>query len=105
MYIVNISFMVSAAAHGNWYGFVHDKFLPQVELEPMIKDMVFSRVLAEEVMPHFTYSLQMYVEEISHYTKLRKGLLSEYQTFSAELFDAEVTHFITVMKVIRTEQT
>lgn len=101
MYIVNISFMVSAAVHGNWYDFVHNKFLAQVEQDPLIKDIVFSRVLGDEVQTHFTYSLQMFVEEISHYTQLRKELLNEYQTFSAELFDAEVTHFVTVMKVLK----
>ncbi len=93
--------MVSAAAHGNWYDFINNKFLPALGKEPMVEKYVLSRVLGDEVQTHFTYSLQMYVEEISYYVRLRKSLLSELQTFSAELFDAEVNHFITVMKVIQ----
>lgn len=100
MYIINVSFMVSAPVHGNWHDFVHNKFIPELVKESMIEKVIFARVLGEEVQNHFTYSLQMYVKEISYYVRLRKGLLGDYQSFSTELFDTEVTHFITVMKII-----
>ena len=101
MYIVNISFMVSAPAHGNWYDFIHNKFMPQLEVMPIVNKVVLSRVLGEQVQTHFTYCIQMYVEEISHYVQLKNEILNDMQSFTAELFDAEVTHFITIMKVIK----
>lgn len=92
--------MVSAPAHGNWYDFITNKFLPQLEALPIVKKVVMSRVLGEQVQTHFTYSIQMHIEEIYLYAHLKKDILNDMQNFSAELFDTEVTHFITVMKVI-----
>lgn len=100
MYIINATFVVSPAVHGNWYDFFVHKFLPALKSHCPDSELVFSRLLSQQKEQHFTYSLQIPVAEISDYTALSAGVLSEYGAFSAELFDAEVTHFISVLKRI-----
>ena len=93
--------MVSQSVHGKWTEFANNTFIPKLEKEPMIEKIILAKVLGEEVQDHFTYSLQMYVPEISYYTRLRGGLIKDYKSIERELFSTDVTHFITVMKVLR----
>lgn len=101
MYIINISFIVSAPIHGAWYDFVTSKFIPAVKSDERVIKTLFSRVLSQEIEQQFTYSLQIDVEQISYYTQLKGSVLAEYQQFSSELFDAEVTHYISILKVLQ----
>ena len=93
--------MVSGPVHAKWYDFLYDKFIPTLENEPMIEKILLARVLGEEVQDHLTYSLQMFVPEISYYTRLRGGLFKDYQSTATELFKTDVNHFFTVMKVLK----
>lgn len=103
MYIVNVSFMVSPAAHGKWYEFVLHKFIPALKNDPRYGKITFSRVISSEVESFFTYSLQIRLADIPAYKAFTEEGFPEYQEFAAALFDAEVTYFISMMKIIETE--
>ncbi|MEG1553807.1 MAG: DUF4286 family protein [Rikenellaceae bacterium] len=97
MYIVNTTFIVSPSVHGNWYKFMIDKFIPT-----LIQKKVFTRLLSDQVEKHFTYSLQVYVEDIAEYKLFTEETLLEYQQFATEMFDTEVMHFTSLLKIIKT---
>ena len=101
MYIVNVSFMVSAPVHGVWYDYIDNTFLPEIKSSLLVKNIIMSRVLGEQVQTHFTYSIQLYIEEISHYVKLKGGALGSMQVALPTLFKEDVTNFITVMKITK----
>lgn len=98
MYIVNTTFIISPTVHGAWYKFATEKFIPSIGTKH-----VFTRLLSEQVEQHFTYSLQVYLEDMAEYKKFREETLLEYQDFVTEMFDAEVMHFTSLMKIIETE--
>ncbi len=98
MYIVNTTFIVSPAVHGNWYDFFTKKFIPSVKEK--YEKTVFTRVLSEQVEKHFTYSFQVYVADIAGYQKYMEEVIAEYHNFAPEMFDAEAMHFTSLMKII-----
>ena len=100
MYIVNTTFIVMPTVHGNWHNFMIEKFLPAIKANSVYGNFRFSRLLAEEVEKHFTYSLQIDCEDIPAYQNYMKVTLPEYTEFSTALFDAEVVHFVSLLKVI-----
>lgn len=98
MYIINTTFIVSPPAHGNWYDFFTKKFIPSVK--EIYGKIVFTRVLSEQTEQHFTYSLQVYVDNIQYYQRYMEDTVSGYNDFAAEMFDAEVMHFTSLMKIL-----
>lgn len=59
-----------------------------------------SRILSPETAGQLTYSLQVRVAEIPDYQRLDGELFAEYETIASGLFDGQVLHFATLMKVI-----
>lgn len=95
MYIVNTTFIVSPTVHGAWYNFVTEKFIPTIT-----QKTVFTRLLSEQIEQHFTYSLQVYVDDICAYKQFNTETLLEYQEFATEMFDTEAMFFTSLMKII-----
>lgn len=96
MYIVNTTFIISPTVHGAWYKFITEKFIPT-----LTRKSVFTRLLSEQVEKHFTYSLQVYIEDMQAYKQVTEETLLEYQDFATEMFDTEVMHFTSLMKIIK----
>ena len=88
MYIYNTSFMVEAPVHDRWLALVRDKYIPFLKKEGFDR-ITLSRILSSETAGQLTYSLQVRVAEIP-----------EYETIASGLFDGQVLHFATLMKVI-----
>ena len=86
--------------HGNWHKFMIDKFLPAIEANSVYGTFRFSRLLSEDVEKHFTYSLQIDCKDIPSYQNYMKVTLPEYTEFSTSLFDAEVVHFVSLLKIV-----
>ncbi|MEG0499711.1 MAG: DUF4286 family protein [Rikenellaceae bacterium] len=101
MYIVNTTFIVMPSVHGSWYEFFTEKFLPSIEGNPLYGSYRFTRLLSEQVEQHFTYSLQIDCAEMSAYHHYMKVSLPEYREFATSLFDAEVVHFVSFMKLLK----
>lgn len=95
MYIVNTTFIIAPTVHGAWYKFITEKFIPTIG-----QKKVFTRLLSEQVEQHFTYSLQVYIDDMAQYKHFTEETLLEYQHFATEMFDAEVMHFTSLMKII-----
>lgn len=104
MYIVNTTFIVMPTVHGMWYEFVTEKYLPSLEENPIYGTVRFTRLLSEQEEKHFTYSLQIDCKELSVYHNYMKVSLAEYSEFSHSLFDAEVVHFVSLLKLIKETQ-
>lgn len=101
MYIVNTTFIVMPTVHGLWYEFVTEKYLPSLEQNPIYGNIRFTRLLSEQQEKHFTYSLQIDCSELSAYHSYMSVSMVEYSEFAHSLFDAEVVHFVSLLKLIK----
>ena len=99
MYIYNTSFMVEAPVHDRWLALVRDKYIPFLKKAGFDR-ITLSRILSPETAGQLTYSLQVRVAEIPDYQRLDGELFAEYETIASGLFDGQVLHFATLMKVI-----
>lgn len=100
MYIVNTTFIVRPTVHGAWYKFMVEKFLPAVEAISVYGSFRFTRLLSDQEEKHFTYSLQIDCCDIPAYQNYMGVTLVEYSDFAKSLFDAEVVHFVSLLKII-----
>ncbi len=87
--------------HGAWYEFMTKQFIPSLESNAEYCSLRFTRLLSEQEEKHFTYSLQLDSSELSGYYHYIKNIMPEYVDFAKTLFDAEVTHFVSLLKVIK----
>ena len=94
MYIYNTSFMVEVPVHDRWLALVRDKYIPFLKKEGFDR-ITLSRILSPETAGQLTYSLQVRVAEIPDYQRLYGD-----ETIASGLFDGQVLHFATLMKVI-----
>lgn len=100
-YIVNTTYIVMPSMHGMWYNFMLEKFIPAIEANPHYKSIRFTRLLSDQEEKHFTYSLQIDIEELAGYYNYMKVTLPEYAEYAQQMFDCELTHFVSLMKVIK----
>ncbi len=100
-YIVNTTYIVMPAMHGAWYKFMMESFIPSIEKNELYGSTRFTRLLSSEVEKHFTYSLQIDCGELEAYHNYMKKILPEYVEFTSQLFDAEVTHFVSLLKIVK----
>lgn len=99
MYIVNTTFVILPSVHGTWLDFFTNKVLPQVK-EQGYNVLAFSRVLHEQVEEHYSYSLQVEVDEIGKVQKYKKEIIGEYVEMAKKMYNEQALHFTTVLKVI-----
>lgn len=104
MYIVNTTFIVMPTVHGTWYEFVNEKYIPSLEVNPVYGSIRFTRLLSDQEEKHFTYSLQIDCKDLGAYHHYMKVSLAEYSEFAHSLFDAEVVHFVSLLKLIKETQ-
>lgn len=105
MYIVNTSFMVEPEVHDKWFEFIAGKFIPRLQHDECIDDIVFTRVLSDQRDAHFTYSLQVHVQDISAYQYYVESLFDEYLQIAVPLFSVKVSYFTTLLKKIQCYET
>ncbi len=100
-YIVNTTYIIMPSMHGQWYKFMMESFIPSIEKIDLYGKVRFTRLLSEQEEKHFTYSLQIDCYELRAYHNYIKVTLPEYVEFVSQLFDAEVTHFVSLLKMIK----
>lgn len=88
------------SVHGNWYKFMEDKFIPSISSNHIFGNIRFTRLLSEQVEKHFTYSLQIDCADMSVYQNFMSEILPEYSEFTTSMFDVEVVHFVSLLKLI-----
>ncbi len=99
-YIVNTTYIISPYMHGGWYKFMVEKFIPTIEADSNFGTVRFTRLLSSEEEKHFTYSLQIDCSELYGYHHYTKSVMSDYNEHASQMFDTEITHFISLLKVI-----
>ncbi len=102
MYTVNTSFMVEPDVQEHWLRIVKTKYIPFLR-ENGYERLLLTRVLSSENTDHFTYSLQVTIDEMSDYTRLTEELFEEYINVMTPIFGQKVMWFISLLKHIDTE--
>lgn len=97
MYIVNTSFVVEAAVQERWLELVAKKYIPFLKKQGF-GNIVFTRVVSVEADDHFTYSLQVGIEDLARYGELTGSLFDEYRNVADGLFGERVLWFTSLMK-------
>lgn len=101
MYIVNTSFMVDPLVHDKWFEFVSQRFIPRLQEDEEVDEIVFTRVLSERPEDHFTYSLQVHVTDLDAYQYFMEEIFDEYLQIATPVFGVKVMYFTTLMKCIQ----
>ncbi len=93
MYILSITFVVEPYADSNWRVYFRD------EVDPLIKDKktTLCRVLSEHHNGHFTYSLQVQLDDLTDYNTIKEGVANSLLKMN---FGESILHFSTLMKEI-----
>lgn len=102
MYTLNTSFMIMPEIHDRWYQMLTEKYIPLLKSEGYNK-ILFTRVLSAESVEHYTYSLQVEIEDLGDYKHISEELLSQYIEIASPLFGDKAVHFITILKHITIE--
>lgn len=102
MYIVNTSFFVDPGVQNAWLGILMDKYLPFLKNEGC-RIVSFSRVLSNDPVDHFTYSLITEAGDLAQYSRYVDELFAEYERLAGMMFGEKVTTFTTLMKKIEHE--
>lgn len=92
--------MVDSDIHGQWFEFFTQKFIPQLKTKSGFDNIVFTRVLSEQVEKHFTYSLQIHLDSITDYKQYQDEIFNEYIDFADPIFGSKVLYFTSLLKKI-----
>lgn len=96
LYIVSTTFVVEPSAHGQWYEFFTEKFIPSLAQ----RKYVLTRVLNNSGDAHYTYSLQIDARDIADYQDIESNVIGSCVDFCRELFGERILHFTTLLKKI-----
>lgn len=99
MYILNTTFVVEPPIHAAWYDIVTNKYIPFVRDEGY-SIIAFSRILNAEQTAHYTYSLQIDIDDIADYQRFINDIMGEYTTITNPIFGEQALHFCTLLKKI-----
>ena len=99
MYVVNTSFMVNPECHDKWYELITGRLVPRMRGEGFA-DYLFTRVLAEDSCPHYTYSLQVDATDIPSYQRFTEEIMGEYAEAAGPMFGEGVLYFTSLLKKI-----
>lgn len=89
--------MVEPLAHGQWYDLFLTKFVPFLTQQGF-DEVSFWRVLTDDNNSHYTYSLQIRVEDLSLYKAFTDVVMVEYSAIVNPMFGQRVLHFTSVLK-------
>ena len=99
MYTVNTSFMVEPDIHAQWLEMVSNRYIPLLRTQGFDK-ILFSRILSIEPTEHFTYSLQINIQDLQEYKKLTEEILAEYAAIASDMFGNKALYFTSLLKHI-----
>lgn len=97
MYIVNTTFVVQPSVHGAWYEFFTEKVIGHVN-ELGFSVLAFTRILHEQSDGHYSYSLQVEVDEIGDVQRYRELVVGQYVDMARKLYGEQALHFTSVLK-------
>lgn len=91
--------MVEPSAHGLWYEFITTKFVPRVK-EDGFGEVIFTRVLSQQVEAHYTYSLQIHLDSMADFSRYQDEIFQDYIEITTPMFGTKVVFFNSVLKKI-----
>ena len=97
MYIVNTSFMVEPSVHDRWLDFIKKQYIPALAARDF-RRVVFTRLLSASAEDHFTYSLQVELDDMDRYRQFSEELFPEYTAIATGLFNDKVLWFNSLLK-------
>ncbi|MCD8185438.1 MAG: DUF4286 family protein [Rikenellaceae bacterium] len=99
MYILNTSFMVEYEVHDHWLDTFRNRFLPHLR-QLGFTELIFTKVISNDQEGHFTYSLQIPMQDLSRYEEFTGEILSEYAAVYRPVFGEKVLWFGSLLKKI-----
>ncbi len=99
MYIVSTSFVIDPSVHDPWFNFFKTNFMKYLTDNGFEKN-VLTRLLSEEAVTQYTYSLQVYVDNLPEYKRFMEEALSEYIKISVPLFGVNALYFSSLLKMV-----
>ena len=99
VYILNTSFMVEYEAHGPWLHHFRETFIPAL-LEAGFEKPIFTKVMADEMEGHFTYSLQVPMKDLERYKEFTEEMMPEYARQVSPVFGTQVLWFSSLLKKV-----
>lgn len=99
MYIVNTTFVVEPTVQNQWLEIIKDKYIPFLH-QSGYASTTFARVISVEAVDHFTYSLQVGVQDMRQYEALTGEIFSNYLGVAEPMFGTKVLWFTSLMKII-----
>ena len=100
MYIVNTTFVIEPQVLPQWLDLIKQRYIPFLGSCGFGKSTL-TQIISVEAVDHFTYSLQVRVEDITAYKKLTEELFNEYITVADAMFRTKVVWFNSLMKIIQ----
>lgn len=91
--------MVEPKAHQSWYSMLTDKFIPLLRAEGFTR-FTLTRVLTNNNDGHYTYSLQVEVDNIPSYQRFMEQMIGQYTDIALPAFGENALHFSTLLKRI-----
>ena len=103
MYIVNTSFSVDPRIHDLWLETLRGGYIPSLRLRGL-DGIVFTRVLSDKAEDHFTYSLQVALEDMAAYRIYVEEVFPEYAAMARKAFGDRVLWFNSLLKRVEIQQ-
>ncbi|MDR1226779.1 MAG: DUF4286 family protein [Prevotellaceae bacterium] len=102
MFIVNITFSVEPDIEKSWLEYMQKQVIPQLRKLPYHSDLVFTRVLKDELhpQPDNSYPVQIHFTHASDVNKFQNEALREVIELMCKAFPSKVHFFKTVLKKI-----
>ncbi|SEM05564.1 protein of unknown function [Aquimarina amphilecti] len=95
MYIYNVTINIEETKHEEWLSWMKNEHIPDMLATGKFSKALMSKVLVEEEMGGYTYSVQ--------YTTDSKGTLQQYYKVDAERLRAKTNRFAGHFVAFRTE--
>ncbi len=102
MYIVNTSFSVDPRVHARWLETLRGGYIPSLRLRGL-QSIVLTRVLSERAEDHFTYSLQVGLEDMAAYRIYVEEIFPEYAGMARKAFGDRVLWFNSLLKRVEVQ--
>ncbi|MCC8088181.1 MAG: DUF4286 family protein [Rikenellaceae bacterium] len=99
MYILNTSFMVEYDVHDLWLDMIRNRVVPYIRSKGF-PDLTFTKVISNDNGGHHTYSLQVEMDDLAHYSLFMDDILAEYASICAPVFGEKALYFTSLLKKV-----
>lgn len=98
-YIVNTTFVIQPKIHGVWFEFFTKNVLEAVKTQGYTI-LAFTRILHDQVEEHYSYSLQVEMDDITEMQKYKNEIIAEYALMAQKMYSEQALYFTSVLKKV-----